>query len=74
MLAVRSTDSPAAIAHDLFRGSSFYPLRFLSCSFRDGVLTIGGRLPSFHLKQIAQTIVLGLEGVHTIDNRIEVTG
>lgn len=66
------TESPAEQAVQLLRNSQYFPIRFLSCTYDGGVLTIGGRLPSFHLKQIAQTAVLGIAGVVRIENRIEV--
>lgn len=67
-------ESPAEIANRVLRDSSYHPIRYLTCTFHDGVLTIGGRLPSFHLKQIAQTAVQDVEGVIRIENRIEVAG
>jgi hypothetical protein len=51
---------------------SYRAIRSLSCSFLDGVLTIEGRLPNFHLNQIALTAVQDIEGVERIDNRVDV--
>jgi osmotically-inducible protein OsmY len=64
--------SPADVATAILRNNSYKPIRELTCTFEDGVLTIGGRLPTFHLKQVAQTAVQGIEGVNAVDNRIEV--
>ena len=65
-------ETPADIAQRLLRNSSYYPLRFLTCTFNKGVLTIGGRLPSFHLKQVAQSAVIGIEGVVRVENKVEI--
>ncbi len=67
-----SSESPANIANQILRASAYPPIRSLTCTFRDGVLTIGGDLPSFHLKQVAQAAVQGVEGVMQVENRIEV--
>ncbi len=37
-----------------------------------GVLTLQGRVPTFHLKQILQTMLRGLEGVEQIENQVNV--
>lgn len=67
-------ETPADVAHKLLSTSSYRPLRSLQCTFDNGVLTIGGRLPSFHLKQVAQCAVIGIEGVVRVENKIEIAG
>ena len=54
--------------------NSAYGLRFRDISIHHaaGVLTMRGRLPSFHLKQILQTLLRDLEGVEQIDNQTDV--
>lgn len=47
-------------------------LHRISCELHDGALVLRGRLASYYLKQLAQAIVLGVEGVKRIENRIEV--
>jgi hypothetical protein len=42
----------------------------LSCEWRDGVLTLRGRVPSYYLKQLAQACLQGLAGVTAIDNQL----
>lgn len=64
--------SPADTAAGIFRNSSYQSIRGLKCSFLDGVLTIEGCLPSFHLNQLALTAVQDIEGVERIENRVEV--
>jgi hypothetical protein len=52
--------------------SPYHVLRSLSCEFRDGVLILRGSVDSFYLKQVAQTAVLGIPCVDSVDNRVEV--
>lgn len=59
-------------AEAIFRASPYHQLRRLRCEFRDGVLVLRGSVPSYHLKQLAQTIVQGLESVAKVDNQVEV--
>lgn len=65
-------DSPAEVAERILRDSSYHAIRCLKCSFGDGILTIEGRLPSFHLNQITLTSLQDIEGVVRIENRIDV--
>ena len=37
-----------------------------------GTVTLSGDLPTFYMKQMAQTIVGNVEGVYRVDNRISV--
>ncbi len=53
--------------------SPYRAIRSVSCRFDDGVLTLIGRVPTFHHKQLAQTAVAGLSGVNQVDNRIKVS-
>lgn len=52
--------------------TSYHFLRFVDCCFQNGVLTLSGRVPSFYLKQMAQTVLANIEGVDRIDNRVDV--
>lgn len=42
------------------------------CELQAGKLFLRGQVPSFYLKQLAQTAVVGLEGVDLVVNEIEV--
>ena len=44
----------------------------ISIEYQKGKLVLMGRLPSFYLKQVLQTILRGLPGVQRIDNRVDV--
>lgn len=52
--------------------SAYYALRYLSCQDHEGIVTIIGRVPSYYLKQVAQTIVSSIEQVGGVINRLEV--
>lgn len=54
--------------------SPYGELRRVTGDFHEGILTLRGRVSSFYLKQIAQSLVQRLEGVERIVNRVEVTG
>ena len=60
------------IAQTTLRRSSYFELREVSCDFSGGVLTLQGRVPSYHLKQLAQASVANVPGVVEVRNRVEV--
>ena len=63
-----------AEARSRLRTSGYHQLRRIACEFHEGVLTLRGHVPTFHLKQVAQTLVRELDGVGAINNRLEVAG
>jgi hypothetical protein len=65
-------DAIAESALGLLRSSPYSALRGVGCTCRDGTLELRGLLPSHYLKQVAQTLVTGLDGVTAVVNRIEV--
>ena len=64
--------APADMAERCLRSNPYLALKNVSCGWLDGVLVLRGCLPSYYLKQIAQAAVASLEGVHRIDNQIQV--
>jgi hypothetical protein len=66
--------SPADAAMGILLASPYRSIRHLTCRYRDGELTIAGRVPSFYLKQLAQIAVQQLDGVERISNIVEVSG
>lgn len=54
--------------------SSYWHLRAVSCECIAGTLTIRGRVPTYYLKQIAQSVVRKIEGIKSVINLIEVVG
>jgi osmotically-inducible protein OsmY len=61
----------AAAARRL-RASSYLGLRQITCTFRDGVLTLAGQVSSYFLRQMARALVRDLDGVEAIDDRLVV--
>jgi hypothetical protein len=58
----------------LLQSSSYTTLRRLRCEVTNAVVIVHGILPSYYLKQVAQTIVLRLEGIEGVMNLVEVRG
>jgi hypothetical protein len=54
------------------RTSPFAAVRYLRCEFRDGVLTLSGRVPTFYTKQIALSLACSSPGVDLIIDLLEV--
>lgn len=52
--------------------SPYLSHRRLRCSFREGVLTLDGRVSSYYLRQMAWALVADLEGIAEFVDRIEV--
>lgn len=61
-----------ADAERRLRQSCFRELHHVGCEFRDGVLTLWGRVSSYHMKQMVQTLVLGMAHVSQVQNEVEV--
>lgn len=51
----------------------WYYFREVRFEFDEGGLTLRGRVPTFHLKQILQTLLRDVDGVTHIDNQVDVT-
>jgi osmotically-inducible protein OsmY len=62
----------AEMAERKLHSKPYQALKNVSCDWRDGVLVMRGRLPSYYLKQVAQEVVARLDGVDAIDNQIQV--
>jgi hypothetical protein len=59
-------------AEDRLRHSEYFELRNVSCDFHEGVLTLRGRVPSYHLKQLAQSLLCEVAGILKLNNQLEV--
>jgi osmotically-inducible protein OsmY len=72
--AARPADAGRAAeqAEARLRAHPYLALQRVSCECRDGVLVLRGRLPTYYLKQIAQALVAGIDGVRQVDNQVEV--
>jgi osmotically-inducible protein OsmY len=62
----------AQAARERLAGSSYPALRALRLSFHEGVLTLRGRVPSYHMRQVAWKLVGELPGVEEFVDRLEV--
>jgi hypothetical protein len=59
-------------AERLLRQSAYLELRNLKCDFHEGVLTIRGHVPSYFLKQLAQSLLLNIDGLLELNNQLVV--
>ena len=65
---------PSEMVERIYQASHYRTIRQLTCRFEGGVLTISGRLSSYYLKQLAQTMIRGVEGIEYIVNDVQVHG
>jgi osmotically-inducible protein OsmY len=56
------------------RATGYGPLRGVEVSVRSRLVILGGRVPSYYLKQVAQTTAQAVPGVHQVCNNLEVIG
>ena len=61
------------LANQRLLDSGYCWLGNVSCHFQSGVLILEGKVPSFYMKQLAQSLVRNLEKVEQIENRLVVT-
>ena len=65
-------DAVKAQATARLQRSPYAELHRVVCEFYEGILRLRGCVPSYYMKQVAQTAVLGLDGVDEIHNQLEV--
>jgi len=68
-----SAKTAGAVQQQL-RTSAYVALRDVRCVADEGVVVLRGRVPSFHLKQLAQEVVRHTDGECRIVNDLEVAG
>jgi osmotically-inducible protein OsmY len=67
------TEAIEETARVRLRHSSYRAIRNITCRLDDdGVLHLRGSVPTYHYKQLAQTAVVGIDGLQQIANEIEV--
>ncbi len=64
--------NPALEARDRILHHPHLAVQRIWCDYSQQTLILRGHVPSFYLKQLAQTAVAGLEGVDQVVNEIEV--
>ena len=57
-----------------FRRHGYTQLERVACQAQNNTVILTGELPTYHLKQVAQTIALSVPQVNQVDNRIIVRG
>lgn len=55
-----------------FQESGYHRLCRVNCDVYDGIVNLDGQVSTFHLKQIAQSIVMRINQVRGIRNAIHV--
>ena len=70
----RAASGVVGMAQRRLKESAYLDLRFVSCQFRDGVVTLSGHVPTYYLKQVAQTVVGQLEQIDQVVNNLDVSG
>ena len=62
----------AASIQSRLRESPYLALRRVVCEIRDGALLLRGRVPSYYMKQVAQSIAYCVENTLEIHNPLDV--
>jgi osmotically-inducible protein OsmY len=57
---------------DRLKASGYLLLRKVRCDVAGGVVTLSGSVPSFHLKQVAQAVLLKVKSVQEVRNLLKV--
>jgi len=58
--------------HERLQQSPYHELKSVSCRFHEGIAILEGRVSSFYLKQVAQTLLRDVDDVQEIVNRLVV--
>jgi osmotically-inducible protein OsmY len=69
---VEEVNSVAVVAAARLRQAPYLELRHVNCYFHCNILSLQGQVSSYYLRQMAQALIQGLEGVEAIDNQLEV--
>jgi len=57
----------------ILRATGYLPLRNLSVTAAEGVVTLNGRVPSYYLKQVVHSAARELPGVVAVRDHLEVS-
>lgn len=57
---------------DALRDSGYSALRSIAVRVHEGMVLLDGKVTTYYLKQFAQSLVLQIDGVQQLHNRIEV--
>jgi BON domain len=56
----------------LLQSSAYTSLRGLRCEVKEGVVAVHGSVPTYYLKQMAQTLINRLGSIRSVSNMVEV--
>jgi hypothetical protein len=70
--AASDHDCLCDMVQERLHASGYLFLRRLSCEVVDGVVTVSGRVPTFHLKQVAQEVLMSIGSVRGVQNLVQV--
>lgn len=62
---------PAEIASQ-FAATGYADLQQIRGEAKDDVIVLTGTVPSYYLKQVAQTVARNMDGITHVENRLEV--
>ena len=65
-------DHIATLAKDLIRRQPHLTVQRIWCEYKGRQLYLRGQVPTYYLKQLAQTAVADMDGVSQVVNEIEV--
>ena len=54
------------------RSTGYAPVSKLGCEVQEGIVTIKGNVPTFHLRQVAHSAVGKVHGVRRVQDLVEV--
>lgn len=69
---IRPSQPICAVVMAALRSTGYRLLANLQCEVQDGIVKLSGSVPSFFLKQMAQSVVLRLDQVKRVENSLEV--
>jgi osmotically-inducible protein OsmY len=70
--AISACDPVARAATDRLHENPELAGEFISCEYRQGMLVLRGRVPTYYQKRIAQEVVRRMDGVGQLVNEIDV--
>jgi hypothetical protein len=73
MTSLPVVDSVTELVSQRLQASPYAAIRRVACFVDEGVLVLQGEVPSYYLKQLAQSAVIGFSSIARIANRIRVT-
>ena len=71
-LALARGNSLDTLVADALASGGYSALRYVRCETHGDRVTLSGSVPSYHLKQMAQTLAMRVAGSCQVQNRIEV--